>query len=129
MRGALRRLVAFYGLQLRLLRTWRLGRRALIRRMILTTAIAYLALAAAIWVVPGISANGTPSILAAVLVIAALNILFRPVLLWLALPLGILGLAVLAVALQFGVLFVVATAVPPPTDSCTYPTKIRLPLS
>ena len=111
MRGALRRLVAFYGLQFRLLRTWRLGR-ALIRRMILTTAIAYLALAAAIWVVPGISADGTPSILAAVLVIAALNILLRPVLLWLALPLGILGVAVLAVALQFGVLFVVATAVP-----------------
>lgn len=112
MRGVLRRLVAFYGLQFRLLRTWRLGRRALIRRAILTTVVAYLALAAAIWVVPGISAEGTPSILAAVLVIAALNILLRPVVLWLALPLGILGVAVLAIALQFVVLFVVATTVP-----------------
>ncbi len=112
MRGALRRLTAFYGLQFRLLRTWRPGRRALIRRAILTTVVAYLALATAIWVVPGISADGTPSILAAVLVIAALNILLRPVILWLALPLGILGVAVLAIALQFVVLFVVATTVP-----------------
>lgn len=112
MRGALRRLTAFYGLQFRLLRTWRLGRRALIRRAILTTIVAYLALAAAIWVVPGIAADGTPSILAAVLVIAALNILLRPVVLWLALPLGILGVAVLAIGLQFVVLFIVATTVP-----------------
>lgn len=112
MRGALRRLTAFYGLQFRLLRTWRLGRRALIRRAILTTIVAYLALAAAIWVVPGISADGTPSILAAVLMIAALNILLRPVVLWLALPLGILGVAVVAIGLQFVVLFIVATTVP-----------------
>lgn len=111
-RGALRRLAAFYGLQFRLLRTWRLGRRALVRRAILTTIVAYLAMAAAIWVVPGVSADGTPSIVAAVLAIAALNILLRPVVLWLALPLGVLGVAVLAIGLQFLVLFIVASTVP-----------------
>ena len=45
MRHALGRLAAFYGLQLRLLRTWRLGRHALIRRLIITTLVAYAALA------------------------------------------------------------------------------------
>jgi uncharacterized membrane protein YvlD (DUF360 family) len=111
-RGALRRLTAFYGLQLRLLRTWRPGRRALILRIVVSSVVAYLALAIAIWAVPGLSADGIPSILAAVGLIAALNTLLRPVLLWLALPLGILGIAVLGVALQLVVILVAAIVVP-----------------
>ena len=112
MSRALRRLVAFYGLQLRLLRTWRLGRRALVRRLLLTTLVAYIALAVAIWAVPGMSADGTPSIVAAVALIAVLNSLLRPVVLWLAVPLGIAAIAIIATALQFVVLFVVASVVP-----------------
>jgi uncharacterized membrane protein YvlD (DUF360 family) len=112
MRDAVRRLAAFYGLQLRLLRTWRLGRRALIRRLILTTLIAYLALAIAIWAVPGMSASGVPSILGAVVLIALLNTLFRPIVLWLAVPLGVLAVGVLATALQFIVIIVVGSVVP-----------------
>jgi uncharacterized membrane protein YvlD (DUF360 family) len=112
MRSALRRLVAFYGLQLRLLRTWRLGPRALIRRLVLTTLVAYAALAIAIWAVPGMSASGVPSILGAVLLIALLNSLFRPVVLWLVVPLGIVAVAVVATALQFLVILIVASVVP-----------------
>ena len=112
MRGALHQLVAFYALQLRLLQTWRLGRRALIRRIIVTTLVAYLALAFAIWAVPGVSASGPPSIIAAVALIAVLNSLLRPVVLWLAVPLGIVVVAVVAVALQFGMILVVGEFVP-----------------
>ena len=109
---SIRRLLAYYGLNLRLLRTWRLGRRALIRRLILTTLVAYVSLATAIYVVPGISASGPPTILAAVVAIALLNTLLRPVLLWLAIALGVVGLAVLATALQFVVILVVGALVP-----------------
>ena len=112
MRGALGRLVAFYGLQLRLLRTWRLGRRALIRRLVLTTIVAYVTLAVAIWVVPGMSADGVPSVVAAVVLIALLNSLLRPVVLWLAVPLGILVVAVLGTVLQFLVIVIVGSVVP-----------------
>jgi uncharacterized membrane protein YvlD (DUF360 family) len=112
MGNALRRLVAFYRLQLRLLWTWRLGRRALVRRLLLTTVVAYIALAIAIWAIPGISASGVPSIIAAVVLIALLNTLFRPVVLALAVPLGILAVGVLATALQFVVILVVGSVVP-----------------
>jgi len=112
MRGALRRLATFYSLQLRLLRSWKLGRAALVRRLLLTTVVAYLALAIAIWAVPGISATGVPSIAGAVALIAILNSLLRPVLLWLAMPLGIIAVAILGTALQFVVILVVGALIP-----------------
>jgi uncharacterized membrane protein YvlD (DUF360 family) len=112
MPDALRRLATFYGLQLRLLRTWRLGQRALVRRLLLTTLISYIALAIAIWAVPGINAGGIPSLLAAVVLIALLNSLFRPIVLWLAVPLGTLAVGVLATVLQFAIFIVVASVVP-----------------
>jgi uncharacterized membrane protein YvlD (DUF360 family) len=111
-RAALRRLAAFYGLQLHLLRTWRLGRRALLRRLVLTTVVAYVALAVAIWAVPGITASGVPSIVGAVVLIALLNSLIRPVLLWLVMPLGILAVGVFATALQFVVILLVGLLIP-----------------
>jgi uncharacterized membrane protein YvlD (DUF360 family) len=110
--GALRRLATFYALQLRLLRTWRLGRASLVRRLLLTTVVAYLALAIAIWAVPGITATGIPSVVGAVAVIAILNSLLRPVLLWLAMPLGIIAVVLLGTGLQFVVILVVGASVP-----------------
>ena len=111
--AVLRRLVAFYGLQVRLLRTWRTGPRALVTRFVLTTAIAFVAFGAAIAVVPGIRvAGGVPSVLAAVVLIDALNALLRPVALAAAIPLGVLALAALALALQFAIVLVVGSIVP-----------------
>jgi uncharacterized membrane protein YvlD (DUF360 family) len=112
MRESVRRLMRFYGLHLRLLRTWRLGPRALLRRLILTAIVAWIAFAIAVYLVPGISADGPPSIFAAVVLIAILNTLLRPVGLWLAMPLGIAGVAVLGTLLQVVVVLVVGTIVP-----------------
>src|SRR4029077_17768603 len=112
MRDALGRLGTFYGLQLRLLLTWRLGGGAMVRRLLLTTLISSIALAIAIWAVPGINAGGIPSLLAAVILIALLNSLFRPIVLWLAVPLGTLAVGVLATVLQFAIFIVVASVVP-----------------
>jgi len=112
MRASLRRLVAFYGLHLRLLRTWRLGPRALVRRLVLTTAIAYVAFAAAVVLVRGITVTNVASILGAVVVIGLLNTLLRPVVLALAIPLGILAVALIGTALQFVVVLAVGSIVP-----------------
>ncbi len=111
--SVLRRLLAFYGLQVRLLRTWRTGSRALLTRFLLTTAIAFVAFASAVAIVPGIRmTGGFESILAAVVLIGVLNALLRPVALAAAVPLGILALAALALALQFAIVLVVGSIVP-----------------
>ena len=112
MRSALRRLVAFYALQARLLWTWRLGRRALARRLVLTTVVAYLALGIAVVLVPGILVTNPPAILAAVFAIALLNALLRPVVLAIAVPLGIAVVVLTGIALQVAVLFLVGSLVP-----------------
>ncbi len=112
MRDSLRRLLAFYGLHLRLLRTWRLGPRALLRRIVLSTVIAYLAFATAVVLVRGISANNPASILGAIVVIGLLNTLLRPVVLALAVPLGILALGIVGTTLQFALVLAVGSIVP-----------------
>ena len=112
MGSPLQRLVTFYGLQLRLLRTWRLGPRALVRRLVLSTVIAYIGFAAAVVLVRGITATNPASILGAIVVIGLLNTLLRPVVLALVVPLGILVLAVVGTALQFALVLAVGSIVP-----------------
>lgn len=112
MGAALRRLVAFYGLHLRLLRTWRLGRRALARRLVLSTAIAYLSFAAAVVLVRGITVTNAASILVAVVAIGLLNTLLRPVALAVVVPLGVLVLGAAATLSQFVVFLAVGRVVP-----------------
>lgn len=112
MRASLRRLIAFYGLQFRLLRTWRPGRWAFVRRTVLSTVIAYVAFAVAVVLVGGITASNPASILAAVVLIGVVNVLLRPVVLALAVPLGILVIGVLGVVLQFVLFFLVGELVP-----------------
>jgi uncharacterized membrane protein YvlD (DUF360 family) len=112
MRLAVRRLITFYGLQLRLLRTWRLGPLGLLRRLVLTGIVGWVAFAAAIYIVPGVSADGPASILGAIALIALLNTLIRPIVLWLAMPLGIVGVGVVGTVLQVVVVLVAGAVVP-----------------
>jgi uncharacterized membrane protein YvlD (DUF360 family) len=110
--GALRRFVRFYGLQVRLLRTWRVGPGAFARRLVLSTIIAYVAFAAAVVLVGGITATSPASILGAVVVIGLLNTLLRPVVLALVVPFGILALGIVGTALQFALVLAVGSIVP-----------------
>ena len=112
MGSSVRRLVRFYALHLRLLRTWRLGPRALVRRLVLTTAVAYLSFAAAVVLVRGITVTNVGSILGAVILIGLLNGFLRPVVLALFVPLGIVVLGLVATALQFAVVVAVGSLVP-----------------
>jgi uncharacterized membrane protein YvlD (DUF360 family) len=74
-------LIGFYRLQLHLLWTWRPGRRALISRAIVSYLVSVISLYFAIWVLPGVRISGLFTAGATVLILAALNLLVRPVLL------------------------------------------------
>ena len=109
---AIRRLVAFYGLHLRLVRTWRLGRASLLRHLVLANLVAFIALAITVWLVPGISVSTDVSLVLAVLAIALLNAGVRPIVLALTVPFGVLAVASVGVILQVGVVIAVGAVVP-----------------
>jgi uncharacterized membrane protein YvlD (DUF360 family) len=97
---ALRRLERFYAAQLRLLWTWRPGRRALLRRGIVTFAVAAVALAATAWVLPGVEIHTAGGLALAVVFLALLNALVRPVILWLVAPFSVVLVAVATLIFQ-----------------------------
>lgn len=110
--GYLRRLVAYYGLALHLLWSWRPGRRALARRAALGLLVGTASLAVAIWVLPGIQAHSPVAIASAVVVLALLNLLIRPVLLAVLAPFSPIILAVVTVLFQVAAFLLIGAAVP-----------------
>ncbi len=106
------RLSALYRLQLHLLWTWRPGRRALVRRGLVSFIVGMASLGFAIWVMPGITARNVVTVAAGVIVLALLNVLVRPVLLVALAPLSPIVLAVATLLFQV-VAFLVLGAVLP----------------
>jgi uncharacterized membrane protein YvlD (DUF360 family) len=100
LRRQLQRLIAFYGLQVQLLWTWRAGRIAMLRRGLISFVIAFVAFVAAVWVTPGIEVTGPLAIALAVVGIAALNVLVRPVLLALVEPVSVFAVGILSLVFQ-----------------------------
>jgi len=78
---ALRRLFAFYALQIRLVWEWRPGRVALVRRAVVTLAVGAISLGVAAYVLPGVAVRDPGTAATVVVLMAALNALVRPVLL------------------------------------------------
>src|SRR4051812_19158340 len=77
----LRRVASFYRLELELLWNWRPGRRALIRRAIISFLVGIVSLWLAIAITPGITVTGWSSVSVGVVLLAVLNLVVRPVLL------------------------------------------------
>ena len=82
----IRRLIALYQLEIELIVRWRAGRRALIKRVLVSFIVAFVALAVTAWVLPGISFTNPAAIVLAVVVLAAFNLLIRPVVIGLVPP-------------------------------------------
>src|SRR3954451_10765465 len=91
------RLASFYRLQLEVLWKWRPGRRALIKRAIVSLATGTLALFLTVVIMPGISVTSGWTLVAAVIVLALFNALIRPVVL--ALFAGVSTIAVIIATL------------------------------
>ncbi|HWP63412.1 MAG TPA: phage holin family protein, partial [Candidatus Binatia bacterium] len=106
------RLVAFYALQFRLLWTWRAGRRALVRRALVTFGVGFVALGLTVWLVPGIRVRDPGAIAAAVVVLALLNALVRPVILALATPISPVLIAVATIVFQVAAIVSLGRLVP-----------------
>src|SRR3990172_10504882 len=85
--SALRRLIDFYGIQAHLLWEWRAGRRALLKRGLFSFVIAWISFAVTAWAIPGILVTDVASVAIAVVVIALLYALVRPIFLALVAPL------------------------------------------
>ena len=78
---AIRRLISFYQLQVHILWHWRPGRRALLKRMIVSLVVGTIALLLTVALLPGVKADSLSTIVIAVIVLALFNALVRPVVL------------------------------------------------
>ena len=91
------RLVRFYKLQAEVLWKWRPGRRALIKRGIVSLVTGTLALLLTVAIMPGISVTSGWTLVTAVIILALFNALIRPVVL--ALFAGVSTIAVIVATL------------------------------
>src|SRR5919202_6876968 len=87
----LRRLLAFWTLQVDVLATWRPGRAALARRALFAWLVGGLSLLLVDRLVAGFFVSDVPTAFLGALVIALLNALIRPILVFLTLPITVLS--------------------------------------
>ena len=110
--SVIRRLLSFYRLQADLLWKWRPGRRALIRRGIVAFVVGWISLYLTVLVVPGLAAQDIFTITRAVIILAAINALVRPVILFLLASVSVVAVIVATVVFQILVFYVVAWILP-----------------
>lgn len=101
-----------YGTQIALLWHWRLGRRALLRRAVLSLIISVVALGLTAWLLPQLQIHDIWAGLAAVLFLAAFNLLIRPVLLTLVAGRSVILLAILTIVIQAAAIMLLDPIIP-----------------
>jgi uncharacterized membrane protein YvlD (DUF360 family) len=107
------RFLGFYGTQLRVLRDWRGGPVALIRRLLLTLIVATVAFMATAYVMgPRLTVDRVLDGAVAVILIALFNALVRPVVLVLVAPISLILTGILVLVLQVLSFLVVAQFAP-----------------
>jgi uncharacterized membrane protein YvlD (DUF360 family) len=109
---ALRRLVAFYRLQAELLWKWRPGRMALLRRAIVALVVGFIALYLTITLLPGLTAANLRTVALAVIAMAAINALIRPVILAVFASISVIAVIVATLVMQVLVFFLVEWILP-----------------
>jgi uncharacterized membrane protein YvlD (DUF360 family) len=106
------RILAFYRLQLRLVWEWRPGRRALIRRGIVSFLVGMASLWFAIWIMPGITARDGWAVAAGVIVLALLNLLVRPLLIGVTAAFSPIVLAIATLLFQVVAFLIMGSILP-----------------
>jgi uncharacterized membrane protein YvlD (DUF360 family) len=74
--------------------------RGLLWRVVLSIGASAIAFGIATWLTPGISEAGDPSVLTAVVLLGVVDILVRPLLLAIALPIGLIAVALVGLTLR-----------------------------
>jgi uncharacterized membrane protein YvlD (DUF360 family) len=104
----LKRLIDFYRIQLRLLWEWRGGRAALVRRLVVTVAVATASFAVTAWLLRGMSVDSLAAAALAVVLISLFNAVVRPVVLAVIVPRSLVLTGIAVLVLQFAAFLVVA---------------------
>jgi uncharacterized membrane protein YvlD (DUF360 family) len=108
----IRTLADFYRLQVELLWKWRPGRRALIRRMLVSLVVGFIALWLTIELLPGITADSFMTIVGAVIAMAVINALVRPVILAVFASISVVAVIAATLVMQVAVFFLVEWLIP-----------------
>ncbi|HEX5040705.1 MAG TPA: phage holin family protein [Candidatus Limnocylindria bacterium] len=106
------RLIDFYGTQLRVLWEWKGGPSALLRRLVLTLLVAAVSFTITAWLLRSVTLDSLGAGVAAVLVMAGLNALVRPLLLMAVAPFSLILVGVLVLVFQVIVFLIVPAVVP-----------------
>jgi uncharacterized membrane protein YvlD (DUF360 family) len=110
---AVRRVAALYRTQFELLWRWRPGRWALVRRALIALLAALIAFYITAWLLPGqLRIDSLAGGLTAVVLIAALNLLIRPVLIGLIASRSVVALVLLTLLFQAFVFWLLGPLVP-----------------
>ena len=104
----MRSLFDFYAMQARLLWEWRGGPLALVKRLLITVAVATISFALTALVHPGLSVETFRAAALAVILMSLFNALIRPVILALIAPHSLILTGVAVLVLQIASFFVVA---------------------
>jgi uncharacterized membrane protein YvlD (DUF360 family) len=105
-------LTEFYQAQLKILWNWKGGPWALVRRFIVTTIVAAVALFLTAWIMPGVHVDGVGPAIVFVVLVTLFNAIFRTVIISVAAAVSVVLTAVLAILLQVLVFLFVANVVP-----------------
>jgi uncharacterized membrane protein YvlD (DUF360 family) len=108
----MRTVIDFYRTQLRVLWEWKGGPWALVRRLVLTLVIAAVSFALTAWVMPSIRLESLGAAVLAVILMAAINALVRPILLATVAPFSLVVTAILVLVFQVGAFLLVAAIAP-----------------
>jgi len=110
--NAIRRLVSFYALQVRLIFEWRGGARALLGQVLLALIIATISFLFAAAITPRLTVDSVGAVVVAVIVLGLLNWLIRPLIVGLGAAVSVVLLAILSVAFQVVVFLALNALVP-----------------
>ena len=108
----LRRLGDFYRTQAELLWKWRPGRRALVRRLIVVFIVAWLSLLLTAAILPGLRIDDALTLTLAVIALAAINALIRPVILVVLASISTIAVIIATLVFQVLVFFLVEWLLP-----------------
>src|SRR6478752_5507026 len=92
------RLIDFYRTQIRILWEWRGGRRALVKRLVITLLVSTVSLIVTAGILPGVTIGRVLDAVIAVILMALFNAIVRPVLLTLVAPRSLVLLGILVIA-------------------------------
>ncbi|HEX5578105.1 MAG TPA: phage holin family protein, partial [Candidatus Limnocylindria bacterium] len=102
-----RRLGRLYRAQFRTVGRLRPTLRGLLLRTVAWVLVAWLSLGIAVWLTPGVDIGQGGSVLAAVAIIAVIEVAIRPLLMALALPIGLIAVAVIGLLFRIAVFLIV----------------------